>query len=150
MAAAVRKRLWSRILESSSMLSKILATMKHYKKMFLIKVIFRKSFFSLFWFSLKQILGSERKHLSHHRLLVSFVIPLAHDMEYGGFKMLIMLKFLHFITRLLDFMFCLPLSSHSTSENHSCTFSKFPKSMTNTMRICLLWALFNIIPLWKL
>ena len=34
------------------------------------EAIFKKSYFSLLWFSLKQILGSEPKHLSRHRLLV--------------------------------------------------------------------------------
>ena len=63
MTASVSKRLWSRVLERTPKLSKTLASMRHYKKIFLMKQVC-----SLF--SLKQILGTERKHLSCHRLVV--------------------------------------------------------------------------------
>ena len=42
MAASVCESLWSRILESSPKLSKVLATKKYYKKMFLVKQVLRK------------------------------------------------------------------------------------------------------------
>ena len=42
MAASVGESLWSKILESSPKLYKVLATMKHYKKMFLMKQFLRK------------------------------------------------------------------------------------------------------------
>ena len=51
-------------------LSKILATMKHYKKKLSWWSNFKKIYFPLFWFSLKQILGSERKCLSHYQLFL--------------------------------------------------------------------------------
>ena len=51
-------------------LSKILATMKHYKKKLSWWSNFKKIYFPLFWFSLKQILGSKRKCLSHYRLFL--------------------------------------------------------------------------------
>ena len=57
-------------------------------------------------------------------------------MEFWGFKMLILLKFYLFISRLLDFLFYVS-SSHSNSENHlDCNFQNFYESMTNMMRIC--------------
>ena len=80
----------------------------------------------------------------------SFVITLAHDMEFWAFKMLILLKFHLFISSLFDFLFCVMLSSCSNSENHSCNFLKFCESTTNMMRICLLWASANRILLRKL
>ena len=64
MAASVNESLWSRILDSSLKFSNILAMMKHYKKMFLMKQ-FLTNFSSLYFdFFLKQILESERKRLS--------------------------------------------------------------------------------------
>ena len=57
-------------------------------------------------------------------------------MEFWGFKMLILLKFYLFISRLLHFLFYVS-SSHSNSENHlDCNFQNFYESMTNMMRIC--------------
>ena len=51
---------------------------------------------------------------------------------------------------LLDFLFCFLSSSHWNSENHSWNCLKFHESMTNMMRICLLWASpLRILP-WKL
>ena len=64
MAASVNESLWSRILDSSLKFSNILAMMKHYKMMFLMKQ-FLTNFSSLYFdFFLKQILESERKRLS--------------------------------------------------------------------------------------
>ena len=80
----------------------------------------------------------------------SFVITPAHDMEFWVLKMLILLKFHFFISSLLDFLFCVLLSSHSNSENHSCNFLKFCESATNIMRLCLQWASANRILLRKL
>ena len=64
MAASVNESLLSRILDSSLKLSNILAMMKHYKKMFLMKQFLRKVSSLYFDFFLKQILESERKRLS--------------------------------------------------------------------------------------
>ena len=54
MVASVSKRLWSRILKSPPKLSKTLATMKHYKKMFLIKQFLRNAFSLYFGFLLSK------------------------------------------------------------------------------------------------
>ena len=80
----------------------------------------------------------------------SFLITPAHDMEFWALKMLILLKFHLFISSLLDFLFCALFSSGSNSENHLRYFLKFCESMTNMMRICLLWASDNIVLLRKL
>ena len=74
----------------------------------------------------------------------------AHDMEFWALKMLILLKFHLFISSLLDFLFCVLFSSRSNSENHSCNCLKFYESMTNMMRMCLLWVSAYRILLWKL
>ena len=51
---------------------------------------------------------------------------------------------------LWNFLFCFLSSSHWNSENHSLNCIKFHESMTNMMRICLLWASpLRILP-WKL
>ena len=55
-------------------LSKVFVTIKYCKKNFPGEATLRKVPFTLFWFSLKEIVGlerSERKHLSSHRLLVN-------------------------------------------------------------------------------
>ena len=67
MAVSVCKSLWSWILESSPKFTKPLATLKHYVPD---EAIFKQGSFSLFLFSLKQILGSERKRLNRHLVLV--------------------------------------------------------------------------------
>ena len=43
-----------------------------------------------------------------------------------------------FISSLLDFLFSVLLSSHSNSENYSCSFLKFHEYMINMMRISFL------------
>ena len=73
----------------------------------------------------------------------SFVIPPAHDMEFWVLKILILLKFHLFISILLDFLFCIMLSSYSNSENDSYNFLKFCESTTNMMAIFLPWASAN-------
>ena len=78
--------------------------------------------------------------------IISFVIPSAHDMEFLALKMLILMKFHLFISNLLNFIFCVLFTFHSNSENHSCNFLKFHESITNIMRICLLWASPSRIP----
>ena len=80
--------------------------------------------------------------------IVSFIILPAHDMKFWGFKMLIILKFRVFIIRLFAFVVCVLSSSNST--NHSCNSLKFHESMINMIRIGLLLASPNIMPLWKL
>ena len=64
--------------------------------------------------------------------------------------MLILLKFHLFISSLLDFLFCVLVSSRSNSEDHSCNFLKFYEPTTNMMRMCLVWASAYRILLWKL
>ena len=51
---------------------------KHYKKKFPDKAIFKKGYYSLFWFSLKQVLESEHELLSCHQILA--VIKRSHFM----------------------------------------------------------------------
>ena len=72
MAAVVSESLWSKSSESLLKLSKILGTMKHNKKNFPDKEIFKKGSLSLFWFSPKQILDSENSGWSCHQLFVTF------------------------------------------------------------------------------
>ena len=55
MAASVSKSLWWKLLESSPNIPD--------------KAMFKKGTFLLVWYSLKHILGSERKRLSRHQLL---------------------------------------------------------------------------------
>ena len=55
--------------------------MKHLQGIVPDEVIFKKGSFSWFWFSLKQILGLKRKHLSLHRLVLYFVTLLNTNMH---------------------------------------------------------------------
>ena len=66
---------------------------KHYKKKFPDKAIFKKGYFSLFWFSLKQVLESEHEHLNCHRLLA--VIKRRHFMYPYFLKKLSCDTFIH-------------------------------------------------------
>ena len=86
--------------------------------------------------------------ISFHSI-ISFVIPPAHDMEFWGFKMLILLKFYLFISSVL-YLLCSVLISFKFRKSFICNFLKFCESMTSMMRICLLWASANGILLWKL
>ena len=65
----------------------------------------------------------------------SFVITLAHDMEFWALKMYILLKLCLFISNPLDFLFCVMFSSCSNSENHYCNFLKLCESAANMMRM---------------
>ena len=96
--------------------------------------------FVLFHLAFTEPLDDRRISCLKQSIIISFVIPPAHDMEFWDFKMLIMLKFHLFISRLLEFLFCVLSSSHSNSESHSYNFLKFHESMTRRMRICLLCA----------
>ena len=53
--------------------------MNHYKKIFPDEASFQKGSFSLFFFSLKQILGSEGKRLSRYRLHVLMLLHCEHS-----------------------------------------------------------------------
>ena len=72
-------------------------------------------------------------------------------MEFWALKMLILLKFLLFISSMLD-MFSYVLCSHlvQIQKNHSYNFLQFCGSMTNMIGICLLWPSANSILLWEL
>ena len=83
MAAPPSESLWLKVWESLLKLSKTLAMMKHYKKMFLMTQFLRKSFFSfflsLFWFFLKQILWSECK--LNYNLLINYLNLIKEPMQ---------------------------------------------------------------------
>ena len=66
--------MWSRILENSPNFSKNSCYDKALQESIPDDAIIKKANFSLFGFSLKQILGSERKRLNCHRRLVSFIL----------------------------------------------------------------------------
>ena len=74
-------------------------------------------FFRLYW-----TFGWKENYSMLQIRIISFVMPPVHDMEFWDFKMLILLKLHLFISRLLEFLFCVLSSSHSNSENDSCNF----------------------------
>ena len=77
----------------------------------------------------------------------SFVIIMAHDMEFWALKMLILLKLHLLISNPLDFLFCIMFSSRSNVENHSCNFLKLCESTTNMMRIYVCYG-HQLIEFW--
>ena len=110
MAASLSVSLWSRIWESSSKLSKILATAKHYKKTFLMKQLL-----------VLQNLGLKRKRLSRHRLLVSIITTASSSAD--TFLFLYFLQILVLVYRLLlDLTFLYIEKKFFYNDLHICWF----------------------------
>ena len=86
---------------------------------------------------------------SFRTFLTEMLLPPAHDMEFWGFKMLILLKFDLFISSIL-YLLCSVLVSSKFRKSFICNFLRFHESMTSMMRIYLLWASANGMLLWKL